>query len=75
MLSEQARFTERIRKVGADEIENVMTIEDPVAFTKPWQMTLKYRRVTGLDRISNYDCTENDRNEIMDGKLTISPVR
>jgi hypothetical protein len=29
--------------------------------------------VTDLDRMTNYDCTENDRNPVVDGKLTVTP--
>jgi hypothetical protein len=73
MLSPEARFTERIRRVGADRLENEMTIEDPVALARPWKLRLAYRRVTDLDRLGNYDCQENDRNPVIDGKLTIAP--
>jgi hypothetical protein len=74
-LSEQARFTERIRKTGPDTMENQLTIDDPVAFTQPWKLTLKYRRVTDLDRLivtPNF-CTENDRNPVVNGEVTIAP--
>lgn len=72
-LSEQARFTERIRQVGKDKLENQLTIHDPVAFVRPWQLTLMYRKVTDLDRMIAYDCTQNDRNPIIEGKLTVTP--
>jgi hypothetical protein len=72
-LSEQARFTERIRMVNPNELENEMTIEDPIAFARPWTVKLKYRRVTDLPRLGNYDCVQNDRNPIVDGQLTIVP--
>jgi len=29
--------------------------------------------VTDLDRLGNYDCVQNDRNPVVDGKLTIRP--
>jgi hypothetical protein len=74
-LSPQARFIERIRQIGPDRLENRMTIEDPVAFSHSWELTLSYRRVTGLDRIVNYDCDENERNPVIDGKITITPRR
>jgi hypothetical protein len=72
-LSERAHFTERVRRVSRDELQDVMTIEDPVALARPWTVTLKYHRVTDLDRMGNYDCLQNDRNPIVDGKLTIKP--
>lgn len=72
-LSEQAHFTERIRMVNPNELENEMTIEDPVAFERPWTVRIRYHRVTNLPRLGNYDCVQNDRNPIVDGQLTIAP--
>jgi hypothetical protein len=72
-LSEQARFTERIRLVGPDRLENDLTVEDPVALASPWRMKLTYRRVRNLDRMIHFDCAENDRNPVVDGRLTIAP--
>jgi hypothetical protein len=74
-LSEQARFVERIRRTGPDSMENQLTIDDPVAFVEPWKLTLRYRRVTDLDRliITTNFCTENDRNPVVNGEVTISP--
>jgi hypothetical protein len=73
-ISEQAHFTERLRMVSPNRIENELTIEDPVAFTQPWKVTIPYIRVTELDRMVHGDCTENDRNPVIDGKLTITPT-
>jgi hypothetical protein len=72
-LSEQAKFTERVRLVSPDALEDEMPIEDPVALARPWTVKIRYRRVTDLDRMTNYDCTENDRNPVVDGKLTVTP--
>jgi hypothetical protein len=72
LLSEQVHFIERIRMVHPNELEDQMTIEDPVAFVRPWHITIGYRRVSGLDRFIGYGC-ENDRNPIVDGKVTIAP--
>ena len=73
-VSEQAKFTERVRLVSRDVLEDEMTIDDPVAFARPWTVKIRYRRVTDLDRMTNYDCAENDRNPIVDGKLTVVPA-
>lgn len=73
LLSDQARFTERFRRVSETVLEDEMTVEDPVALAKPWVMTLKFRKVTDLDRMPPHDCSENDRNPVVDGKLTITP--
>jgi hypothetical protein len=74
MVSERARFSERIRMVTPDRIEDELTVEDPVALTKPWKVTIPYQRVAGLDRMVHGDCNENDRNPVVDGKLTIAPA-
>jgi hypothetical protein len=74
MLSEHARFTERIRMVTPDRIEDDLTVEDPVALTRPWRATIPYARMKGLDRMVHGDCSENDRNPVVDGKLTIAPA-
>ena len=74
VVSERARYTERIRMVSPDRIEDELTVEDPVALTKPWKVTIPYQRVAGLDRMVHGDCNENDRNPVVDGKLTIVPA-
>jgi hypothetical protein len=73
-LSERAHFTERIRMVPPDRIEDELTVEDPVALTQPWRTTIPYERMKGLDRMVHGDCNENDRNPVVDGKLTIAPA-
>jgi len=35
-LSEQARYTERIRQIDANTLEDQATTTDPVALTRPW---------------------------------------
>ncbi|HUK00830.1 MAG TPA: hypothetical protein VLW26_00970 [Steroidobacteraceae bacterium] len=71
VLTEKAHFIERIRLLGADAMEDQMTIEDAEAFARPWQLTIRYHRVKGLDRMIVYDCAENDRNPVIDGQLKI----
>ena len=70
-LSEQAHFIERIRRVDSGTMENRMTIDDPLRFTHPWQITITYKRVTDLDRMIETNCTENDRNPIVKGHFTL----
>lgn len=71
LLSNQAHFTERMRLIDADTLEDQMTIEDPVALVGPWHMTFEYVRQKGANRMLEYNCTENDRNPVVDGKMTI----
>jgi hypothetical protein len=75
MVSGSAHYTERVRKAGKDRLEDQMTIDDPVAFTHPWTVTIPYKRITKLDRLIHGDCMANDRNPIVDGKLTITPAK
>ena len=72
--SEKARFTERIRMTGKDALEDQMTIEDPVAFTRPWTVTLGFHRVTYIDRFDPYYCEFDNRIDIKDGKEIIRPA-
>jgi hypothetical protein len=74
-VSEQARFVERIRLVSPDRLEDQLTIVDAVAFTKPWTVTIRYHRVTDLPHMIHHDCFENDRNPVVDGKLTVAPPK
>jgi len=71
-LSGEARFTEHIRLVAPGRLEDVLTVTDPVAFTKPWEVRLTYSQVRGIDRMVNYDCDENDRNPIVNGQLGVA---
>ena len=49
-----------------------MTIVDPLRFTKPWELTIRYTRAIGLDRMIDWDC-EDDRHPLVDGKLVVAP--
>jgi hypothetical protein len=72
-LSAQAHFVERIRVLNKNHLEDQITIEDPVALTRPWQLTLTYKRMKGADRIIPMDCVENDRNPVINGQFVIAP--
>jgi hypothetical protein len=73
VLSDQARFTERIRQTDANTIEDQITITDPVAFTKPWVVTKRYTRSKPGTWSSEPGLCHNpeDRNPIVDGRLTV----
>jgi hypothetical protein len=75
MLSPSARFVERIRRLSRDKVDDQLTVEDPVSLTEPWIVTLSYKRVTSIDRVVHGDCTENDRNPVVNGEITIEPPR
>jgi hypothetical protein len=67
-----ARYVERIRKIGPDRIENVMAIEDPEVLTGPWTARMVYARAEGLDRLI-HEAFTNDRSEVENGVFTIEP--
>jgi len=72
-LSAQAHFVERIRRTSQDQMEDQITVDDPVALAHPWQVTLTYHRMKGVDRIVPMDCVENDRNPVVDGQFILVP--
>jgi hypothetical protein len=64
VLSAAAHGTTRMRKREDGMIEAVVTIEDPVALTRPWTVTKTYRKLDGDVRIMDYACAENNRNPV-----------
>ncbi len=72
-LSGEAHFTERVRMIDANNLQDDLTIDDPKRFEHPWNLSFHYRRIEGLDRMIGVNCTDNERNPIVDGKLTIAP--
>ncbi|HEV2700776.1 MAG TPA: hypothetical protein VGV09_04035 [Steroidobacteraceae bacterium] len=71
-LSEQAHFVERIRMVGTDALQDDLTIEDPQRFTRPWHISMHYKRAAGVDRMILSSC-EHDRDIVVNGKIAIAP--
>jgi hypothetical protein len=63
MHSDKVHEVERIRRISPTQIEDVMTIEDPVAFTKPWVVTRLYD-LKPTWQIAEYICEDNNRNPI-----------
>jgi len=61
-LSDEARVTERIRKIDDKTLQSDITIEDPVAFTAPWKVTRRYtNRREPYPRMENVSSLENQR--------------
>jgi hypothetical protein len=57
--SDRMRIVERMRLVEPNILEDVITVHDPVAFTKPWTHTRRYRRAAaGNDELHENTCTE-----------------
>lgn len=72
LLSDGAHFTERLRQIDANTLEDHLLIDDPTALASLWNVTLRYLRVTWVDRMIPVDCAENDRNPVVDGKMIIT---
>jgi hypothetical protein len=68
-----SHFTERIRKVGNDRLEDLITMDDPTVLMRPFTVTVPYRRLTTVDRLIHGDCMQNDRNPIVDGQDSVAP--
>jgi len=71
-LSDEAKVTERIRKVDAKTLENQITVEDPIAFTRPWKVTKRYvKRNEQFPRMENVSSLENQRNPVVNGETKV----
>jgi len=57
--STRLHVSERIRKLDADTLEDLITIADPQTFTKPWTTRVTYRRQPGL-RLKEYACMDSN---------------
>jgi hypothetical protein len=57
--STEMRVGERIRKLDADTLEDLITITDPKSYTQPWSTRVTYRRQPGL-RLKEYACMDSN---------------
>jgi len=62
--SSAMHVVQRIRLVEPDILEAQMVLEDPIAFTAPWKVTKRYRRLPPGSYVFDYACAENNRNPI-----------
>jgi hypothetical protein len=61
--SDQLHVVERIRKIdGGKRLENLITIDDPGAYSKPWTAVRYYNWRPDI-RLIEYICEENNRNK------------
>ena len=63
--------------VNADELRDEFTLEDPVALTKPFEITFVFKRVKDATRmIDETECdSTTDRNPIVNGRFTSITTR
>ena len=65
--SDQLHVVEHIRKIdGGKQLESLITITDPVMFSKPWTTKRLYKARPEV-RLMEYVCEENNRNAPVDG--------
>jgi hypothetical protein len=64
--TEQLRMTERYRRVDFGHLEIQVTYEDPGAFSKPWNMNLRWE-LAPQEELIEFVC-ENNRTEHLVGK-------
>jgi hypothetical protein len=58
--SEQAKFTERIRRPVYGKLEIDITLEDPKAYTKPFTVRIN-QQIAPDDEIIEFVCNENNQ--------------
>ena len=59
--SDQASTVERLRMIGPNTMEDIVTVYDPPALVKPWHVRHTYSRETNPDlRINQWVCEENN---------------
>jgi hypothetical protein len=59
--TDELTTTERIRKIGPTELEDVITIHDPEYYTKDWQARFVYKLRNDV-RLEDYVCGEPHRD-------------
>jgi hypothetical protein len=72
VLSDQMHVVTRVRKTDDNTMEAQMTLEDPKALTKPWNVTKRYRRLPAGTRAFDYGCAENNRNPVTEAGQTLT---
>jgi hypothetical protein len=60
-LTDQARITERIRRVDYGHLQVDITVNDPKAYTQPWTRTVKLSLAPKTELLE-YICNENEKS-------------
>lgn len=69
-FSDQLKVTERFRRTSPTTLVNEITIDDPVAYTRPWTATMNYRLMEPGFEIGEFVCNELMLSELPFNKLT-----
>jgi len=60
-ITDQARITERIRRPDYGHLIIDVRVDDPKAYTRPWEITLKQRIVVDTELVDEF-CVENEKS-------------
>jgi hypothetical protein len=64
--SEEMTVRERMRLIAPDILEDRITVTDPKALTKPWEVVRTYRRAAkGNDELREFACAEGLSRELL----------
>jgi len=71
-LSDEMTAVTRMRKLDNGLLEAQLMIEDPLALTEPWHVTIQFERLPDGTRVYDYACAENNRNPVTEDGQTIT---
>jgi hypothetical protein len=63
-LTGSAKITERFHRVDHGNLEVMLTVDDPKAYTAPWTIKLNQVLVTDSPDLLDYNCTENEQDAV-----------
>jgi predicted hotdog family 3-hydroxylacyl-ACP dehydratase len=72
--SDAMHLVEHIRRVDHDNLVDLLTVEDPKAYTKPWSATLNFRLRPDW-RIMEHVCEDNASFVDFNKKATQTPKK
>lgn len=67
--SEDLHVVEKMYLTGPDNLEDLITIDDPKTFTHVWQYKATYKRMPASTRIGEYVCQNNRNAPTADGSV------
>jgi hypothetical protein len=59
-------ITERIRRIAPDQVEDIVTLEDPKTFSKPWTQRAVWMQQPAGTEIKEFICQQNNRTVVDD---------
>jgi len=71
LFSREARYTERLRLLDSGQLEDELTVDDPLALMMPWKIIRHYRRIANVNRMVFQDCEGDTRHTIVNGRVEL----